>query len=975
MTDIYAALDQIASTRRDDPLRPVTVIAPSHAAALQLRRRLAHLGPFAGIRFETTPRVAELIAGGRLAAAGRAPLARPIGDYLAEVAARDSRGVLKGVADLPGYARTLRRIFGRLRRAGITSSAEVTVDLLPQAREILRMYDGFRLSAEQFYDVEDLLDAAADACERQLTGVLPDVGETFIVPPGPQTAAGHALVAALTRIGRAPAMLDEAAGNAEQRFVVCPDSWTEAREVARGVVQALESGIAIDEIGVFHGAGETYPALLREAFTAARIPVTPLPGIPLIEMRAGRGALLLAELPGKDYARTAVMEFFSVAPLKRELPTGGDPARENATAWDSVSREAGVTRGIEPWAARLQRFANGRAAEAERLDPGEYDRRIFMLNLERAQAEQLGAVVAHLASRLEPLRQLQPAQSFMLSLTAVVRDYIDNRAPAFDDVCEEIAQLGTVGAVGGEMSLGNFAQALRANLQAAYVRPEKLGQGVVLADYRQAAGMRFQRVFLCGAYEGALPAGPGADALLDDGSWQVLKKQFPHTEDVETRLLRARLAAARAVAAAGNGELMWSCPAFEPGGTREYYPSPAMAEQIGASEGRRVSSAQLRNGFGRAVRQSSPLGASLAGPVLDRTELAIRRAILLGREQRALDPGHERARAVGMLKARRSTDFTEWDGNVGIAVLSAARMSPTRLEEYATCGFKYFLARGLYVNVVSEPEQLEMMNPAVRGSLIHRVLEAFFLEQKGRGRPGPGEAWQEEDRRRLLELFDEAWGDARDKGESGMEIYAEYDRRSAHSDLERFLEEDSQFRSKTGCIPSEFEVSVESDVAGIILRGKADRVDRSPDGSRAWVIDYKTGRADKIKDDDPLSGGTKLQLPVYLAATDGVPDAVAAYWYITNRGGFARPEYRDSPENSARFQRTVRAIADGVAAGVYPAVSGGEDEHYGTYANCRICDFGRICSTRRDRDFENKSGDPRMRPWLAIGAAATGDPS
>jgi len=125
MPDVFSALKLLAAERRLDPLAPVTVIVPSHAAGLQLRRRLAALAPFAGVRFETLPRIAELLAAGHLAEAGRAPLARPIGDYLAEVIARGSRGALAQVGDLPGYARALRRIFRRLRRGGVRNSSDV----------------------------------------------------------------------------------------------------------------------------------------------------------------------------------------------------------------------------------------------------------------------------------------------------------------------------------------------------------------------------------------------------------------------------------------------------------------------------------------------------------------------------------------------------------------------------------------------------------------------------------------------------------------------------------------------------------------------------------------------------------------------------------------------------------------------------------------------------------------------------------
>src|SRR5437870_11820818 len=157
MPDVYSALESLAAGRAMDPLAPVTAIVPSHAAGLQLRRRLAALAPFAGVRFETLPRIAELLAAGHLAEAGRAPLARPIGDYLAEVIARGSRGALAQVGDLPGYARALRQIFRRLRRGGVRNSSDVRGGVYGvQFAEILRPTDSFRQVSSRFYARVDM---------------------------------------------------------------------------------------------------------------------------------------------------------------------------------------------------------------------------------------------------------------------------------------------------------------------------------------------------------------------------------------------------------------------------------------------------------------------------------------------------------------------------------------------------------------------------------------------------------------------------------------------------------------------------------------------------------------------------------------------------------------------------------------------------------------------------------------------------
>ena len=354
MTDIYATLARIAAERANDRLKPVTVIAPSHASALHLRRKLAALGPFAAVRFETMPRVAELLGAGRLAAAGKAPLARPIGDYVASVAGAESQGALSRVATLPGYARTLRQIFRRLRRAGVKRAADVReTPLAGHLGEILRLYDIFRRETAAFYDAEDLQEAAAEALEAGAAGAMADLGDVYVVPPGAETEAATRLTEALRKHAPAFAMVDESEAKPAQRFAIAPDPASEARAVARAVLRELESGVAMEEIAVFHGADGTYGKLLREAFAAAGVPSVPLPGVPLSETRAGHGVLLLGRLPENDYSRTAVIEFLGGAPIREWLPAGDAVAHEMTSTWDKISRDAGVTHGSGTWEKRL----------------------------------------------------------------------------------------------------------------------------------------------------------------------------------------------------------------------------------------------------------------------------------------------------------------------------------------------------------------------------------------------------------------------------------------------------------------------------------------------------------------------------------------------------------------------------------------------------------------------------------------------
>ena len=151
----------IAAGRAADPLAPVTVICPTHLSALQLRRRLAGLTDFTAVRFETLPRLAELLGAGRLAARGLRPMARPIGDHIAERVAVQARPPLDPIRELPGFSRALRRLFARLRRAGLRGGEPLPATVTdPHLAEVIRLYGLWREGVAAFYDEDDLLDAA-----------------------------------------------------------------------------------------------------------------------------------------------------------------------------------------------------------------------------------------------------------------------------------------------------------------------------------------------------------------------------------------------------------------------------------------------------------------------------------------------------------------------------------------------------------------------------------------------------------------------------------------------------------------------------------------------------------------------------------------------------------------------------------------------------------------------------------------------
>jgi RecB family exonuclease len=364
---------------------------------------------------------------------------------------------------------------------------------------------------------------------------------------------------------------------------------------------------------------------------------------------------------------------------------------------------------------------------------------------------------------------------------------------------------------------------------------------------------------------------------------------------------------------------------------------------------------------------------------VDRWEARLREA-LLSRRDGSLPGGHALARPVELLRARRGDAFGEYDGNLAAlgghgAIQPGATTSPTALESYAACGFRYFLASVLRLRGVEEPADAVTMAPAERGTLVHRVLERFFSEQRGRGRPSAGERWGYADVEQLLQILEDEYARLRTLGRAGLDVFAGLQRGQLRADLAAFLELDSEFRARTGAIPSEFELRLTpTSLNGVGLTGFVDRLDRTPDGKRAWVIDYKTGAAyDKPDETDPFAGGTRLQLPVYVLAAAGAEQVQALYWFVSRRGEFQQMTYEETPENRARFEATLAAILSAQRAGSFPAVPGDEDEFYGGFANCRYCDYDRLCSRRRNYELVAKWDHPGIAPWRAVAETARGE--
>ena len=130
-----------------------------------------------------------------------------------------------------------------------------------------------------------------------------------------------------------------------------------------------------------------------------------------------------------------------------------------------------------------------------------------------------------------------------------------------------------------------------------------------------------------------------------------------------------------------------------------------------------------------------------------------------------------------------------------------------------------------------------------------------------------------------------------------------------------WIAERERVNQAEGRKPLEAEISGETPLAGILVHGRADRIDRLSDGGLA-IVDYKTGRPPAKK---AIEAGFALQLGLLgligraggFEGVTGEPEAFEYWSLIRDRGGFGKCVRADKDLKEGEFlDRAYRSFAD-----------------------------------------------------------------
>jgi ATP-dependent helicase/DNAse subunit B len=306
-------------------------------------------------------------------------------------------------------------------------------------------------------------------------------------------------------------------------------------------------------------------------------------------------------------------------------------------------------------------------------------------------------------------------------------------------------------------------------------------------------------------------------------------------------------------------------------------------------------------------------------------------------------------------------------------------LSPTALENYIACPFKFFLNNVLHLEPLDEPsEEIESTD---RGLAFHRALARFHARLSQEGVTAPTAKVEEELVLQLDKAVEECASRASPAGQAlwqleGRRLKRQGVRYVPHWEefIEPWLPRGVRPR------PKHFEVAfglptsdgaamagplvIADDGREVRISGRIDRVDLAelPDGSVGfWIIDYKTGRGSNHTA-GRLQDFTRLQLTLYALAVEDVVLAEQrarplglAYWLVMEDGPkLVLPGSRKALAwlNEAEEWQTLRETLRRWVLELAARIRNGEFALKPREENCTDrCDFSQICRISQMRSI------------------------
>lgn len=728
--------------------------------------------------------------------------------------------------------------------------------------------------------------------------------------------------------------------------------------------------------GVLTRSAEPYVNLLRGELNKAGVTGYFHQCRTLRDTVIGRALSLIASLLGGDFRRDDVLGLLAAAPLRRPSGLPDEFEQVPVAEWNDIALRAQVFQNEADWQRRLKIYARGLHSEDESDSPA--------VTRRKEAVEAFSIWLKSLNEKINTIRSAPTWKAACEGLLSLLSDLYES-----DESLEPLTEaLGKTLVLDG-IDLPPAEAGLAGMIDSVLATPaEREGKFQIhepaVATLQQAAGVLFDEVIIPGLVEKEFPHPSKQDPLLLDDDRRTLSRIVGTPIPLHSRRRQHERFLFRQAVAGARRRLVLTYPRLKAPDGREQLPSVFLLRTAEALEGNSVSYKELdslirTSPLGRFVPISRLEAATLDQPTtefvfeLSQIEKAVREKnparLRLLTENRDLF-----RRGIVAERQRARAEFSEFEGVLQEAALKVrfarwvrARLrpvSPTRMEDYATCPFRSLIINVLDLQPIEEAVPVGGITPGQRGTLIHNILENFFREQGAKGKlPLTADALAE-----LRQTAKAEISEFEKRNITGPRLLWEFERERISQTLEHYFE--WVLENETEFVPHHFELkfggtalSLESGEE-ILFRGRIDRVDVNPQTNTARVVDYKTGNKKQHIKKGMLAGGRALQLPVYLlAARQELKLEVeqARYEFLSADSDpkivlFDRQHWEDRRRD---FESVLQTILTGMLEGRFYPYPGDKKKNCDSCPVKTACGIGRFTSKWR-RDLEQTQSFRRM---------------
>ena len=1027
---LEALLEALERAQRDDPFDRVVVVADHPDVARAIRHQLGSSG-LLNVTVQTGRRLASELAEPLLREKSAAAAYRPL------TRLHELQAVRKAATDLvthhgfqpAGRRRMIGSLASAFRQMQERSSDDESIDfgrdsMNQIAEELLGKYLSF-VHDMGCYTASELPHKAADALrghywpegrrvphvihylprrlsegDLQLVRALRELDRCqMVVGLSADEHADQPILELLGRLGYSTACentfanpLKSIADGGCLSIVAAPDPTEEVRTTIRSIVSGESP---FHRTAILYRQDHPYATLLRQELDAAEIPYSgteyrSLASVPSGLLLLGIVDLAVGITSEEVIDRERLIELMTSTGIQ-ESSRSDDRRLEArpipASQWAALSREARADGSPQQWRRRLQAYLNHQEANALDRDdvlPGR-------LQVVRREITALLRFVEGLAQALGTLES-GTWRAAGVQLRGLLDRYgLDTCAESPDDrrrIDELLDSLSSLDEWGETLNPDSLREVIHEGLQSPVSdRGRSVGAGVYLGPPAGIVGADYETVYVLGMVEKQFPPRTGTNPWVGDS-----------LSSTQREMALERYDFLGAIASAERAVLSWPVATADRSAA---YPSRWVIEaanllHTGGEGGDRLTYENItenpadkpwlmvipsREAGLRQLAASSMEAADLSDYDLMHL-VSIQASRLELHPAMATDP-----RALNALEARAarfSNELTAWDGRVVPVIGRISELggrenpiSPSALESWSTCPYRFFLGRVLGLSSPVEIDEAEISN-LERGLLVHRILERFVVENGS----------TEDD---LLALAHEEFDAAAERGVTGYHLLWDIEKQKILAALRTFFAKERQWLGEAE-IQSDAEVvfGEGSDVGEVIVtveglgevsfRGKMDRMDVVRDEVK--VRDFKTGKPEPYFDgeqgrkaDRTVANGRALQLPVYFEAAQSMhPDKrIEASYCFPLQEKYSHDVAPYTEESREEFHTALGVILGMAREGIFPATPEQSDDEWG--GNCKYCDFKGLCPTRRRQYWERKGRHaPELQPFNRLqGPAAVTD--